>query len=175
MNHILTSRALAILFFLSLCFVFLAMAVDADGMSELNERVQRLEDRQAIRNLIVDYGMFHDHRDYRSLAALFAAEGEWVSGMGSGKGPAGVFQLMDDMIGHNPLPGGSGTFHVLANDRIGVDGDTASAVTKWMYITPGGDGSPNTVLLGHYNDQFIREDGTWKFLRREAPVDLPAS
>jgi len=29
-------------------------------------------------------------------------------------------------------------------------------------------------LLGHYTDQFIREKGRWKFLLREAPVDLPA-
>jgi len=31
------------------------------------------------------------------------------------------------------------------------------------------------VFLGRYEDQFIRENGVWKFLRREAPVDLPAT
>jgi hypothetical protein len=28
------------------------------------------------------------------------------------------------------------------------------------------------VFLGHYDDQFVRENGEWKFLRREAPVDI---
>jgi hypothetical protein len=30
------------------------------------------------------------------------------------------------------------------------------------------------VFLGHYDDRFIRENGAWKFLRREAPADIPA-
>jgi SnoaL-like domain len=80
---------------------------------------------------------------------------------------------MDRTIGHNPKPEGSGTFHLLTNDQIVIDGDRASATTKWLYITPGEDGAPKAVYLGHYDDQFIREDGEWKFLRREAPVDIP--
>ena len=167
-------RPLLLLVTLSSVLTPLAGFAADTELQALEQRIQALEDREAIRTLILDYGTFHDHRDYRSLAALFAREGEWVSGMGSGKGPDGVFKLMDDTIGHNPLPDGSGTFHVLTNDRITVNGDRAEAVTKWMYVTPGENGGPDTVLLGHYNDQFIREDGQWKFLRREAPVDLPA-
>jgi hypothetical protein len=40
-------------------------------------------------------------------------------------------------------------------------------------MTPGDEGAPRTVFLGHYDDEFIRENGAWKFLRREAPVDIP--
>lgn len=144
-----------------------------NALAELAARVQVLEDREEIRNLILAYGTAHDHRDYRSFANLFAREGEWVSGMGSGKGPDGVFKLMDEMIGHNPLPQGSGTFHVMSNEKIDIEGGRASALTKWIYITPDSDGKPGLTILGHYNDEFIREDGQWKFLRREAPVDLP--
>ena len=95
-------------------------------------------------------------------------------GLGSAKGRQAIFELMDETIGHDPQPGGSGTFHVLTNDQIEIDGDLASATTKWVYITPGDDNRPQLVYLGHYDDQFIREDGEWKFLRREAPVDIPA-
>lgn len=147
----------------------------AQDIEALTARVQVLEDREAIRQLILDYGTFHDHRDYRSLSTLFASNGVWESGMGRGEGPDGVFKLMDDTIGHNPLPDGSGTFHLLTNDRIVVDGDRASAVTKWLYVTAGANGSPNTAILGHYDDEFIRENGVWKFLRRQAPMDLPAA
>ena len=170
-----TNRFRILIAFLSL-FVVVVLLTQRPGSSpELAGRVQALEDQDAIRKLILDYGTFHDHRDYRSLAALFASNGVWESGMGRGEGPDGVFELMDRTIGHNPLPEGSGTFHVLTNDRIAVDGDRAEAVTKWLYITPGEGGGPNTLLLGHYNDTFIRENGTWKFLRREAPVDLPVT
>lgn len=150
-----------------------AMAARADDLADLAARVRVLEDREAIRALILAYGQAHDHRDYRTFADLFAANGEWVGGLGSAKGPQAIFELMNRTIGHNPLPNGSGTFHLMTNDQIDIDGDRASAVTKWLYLTPGDDKAPRMVFLGHYDDQFIRENGVWKFLRREAPVDLP--
>lgn len=150
-----------------------ASAVRADELGDLAARVRVLEDREAIRALILAYGAAHDHRDYRTFAELFARNGEWVGGLGSAKGPEAIFELMNRTIGHNPLPEGSGTFHLMTNDQISIDGDRASAVTKWLYLTPGDDKAPRMVFLGHYDDQFIRENGEWKFLRREAPVDLP--
>ena len=147
----------------------------ADALEDLAERVQLLEDREAIRELILAYGAAHDKRDYRTFANLFARNGEWVGGLGSAKGPDAIFELMNRTIGHNPSPEGSGTFHVMANERIQIDGDRASAVTKWIYLTPGDDDAPRIVFLGHYDDEFVREDGEWKFLRREAPLDIPAS
>jgi hypothetical protein len=146
----------------------------AASLESLAARVRVLEDRAAIRALILAYGTAHDHRDYRSFAALFATNGEWVGGLGTAKGPEAIFELMDRTIGHDPQPGGSGTYHVMTNDQIEIRGDLASASTKWIYITPGQDGAPKAVFLGHYNDNFVRENGEWKFLRREAITDIPA-
>ena len=110
-------------------------AADVD-LASVAARVQVLEDREAIRALILAYGQAHDHRDYRTFANLFASNGEWVGGLGSAKGPQAIFELMDKTIGHKPLPNGSGTYHVMTNDQIKLDGDRASATTKWIYITP---------------------------------------
>jgi hypothetical protein len=79
---------------------------------------------------------------------------------------------MDESIGHNPQPEGSGTFHVMTNDQIRIDGDRAAATTKWLYTTPSEDNSPKPTFLGHYDDQFIRENGQWKFLRRQSVSDI---
>jgi uncharacterized protein (TIGR02246 family) len=155
------------------CGALLPRAAPAADLESLAARVQVLEDREEIRALILAYGQAHDHRDYRTFADLFATNGEWVGGLGSAKGPKAIFELMDRTIGHNPQPNGSGTFHVLTNDQIVIDGDRAAATTKWIYITPGDDGAPKLVFLGHYDDRFIRENGKWKFLRREAPADIP--
>jgi uncharacterized protein (TIGR02246 family) len=144
----------------------------ADDLASLAARVRVLEDREDIRALILAYGQAHDHRDYRTFASLFAQNGEWVGGLGSAKGPDAIFALMDKTIGHNPLPNGSGTYHVMTNDQIKIDGDRASATTKWIYVVPGDDKRPKLMFLGHYDDQFIRENGKWKFLRREAPADI---
>jgi uncharacterized protein (TIGR02246 family) len=159
----------------SLIAMTLGQAVAAQDLASLAKRVQVLEDREAIRALILAYGQAHDHRDYRTFANLFASNGEWVGGLGTAKGPQAIFELMDKTIGHNPLPNGSGTYHVMTNDQIKIDGDRASAATKWIYITPGESNKPTLVYLGHYDDQFVRENGEWKFLRREAPADIPAA
>ena len=147
-------------------------AVQADDLASLEARVRVLEDREEIRALILAYGQSHDHRDYRTFASLFAADGEWIGGLGSAKGPDAIFALMDERIGHNPLPDGSGTFHVMTNEQIEIDGDRASATTKWLYITPADDNSPALTYLGHYDDQFIRENGRWRFLRRQSISDI---
>jgi len=161
------------------CSFFLALAAApqarADALEDLAKRVQLLEDREAIRELILTYGAAHDNRDYRTFASLFAREGEWVGGLGSAKGPDAIFELMNRTIGHNPRPEGSGTFHIMANERIEIDGDRAKARTQWLYLAPGEDRAPRMVYLGHYDDEFVREDGQWKFLRREAPLDIPAT
>ncbi len=48
----------------------------------------------------------------------------------------------------------------------------ASSVTKWLSLTPGDDKAPKATYLGHYDDQFVRENGHWKFLRRESVSDI---
>jgi hypothetical protein len=152
----------------------LTPALAADDLESLAARLDVLEAREEIRALIMAYGQAHDNRDYRTFSTLFASNGEWVGGLGSAKGPQAIFELMDRTIGHNPQPNGSGTYHVMTNDQIKIDGDRASATTKWLYVTPGENNTPTLVFLGHYVDEFIRENGEWKFLRREAPADIPA-
>jgi uncharacterized protein (TIGR02246 family) len=148
------------------------VAAAADSVEALAKRVQVLEDREAIRALILAYGAAHDHRDYETFASLFATNGEWIGGLGSAKGPDAIFALMDKSIGHNPLPQGSGTFHVMTNDQIEIDGDRASATTKWVYLTAADDNSPKLTYLGHYDDEFVRENGRWRFLRRQSFSDI---
>jgi hypothetical protein len=159
----------------ALCLAPVAALAQTVDLNALAARVQALEDREAIRALILAYGEAHDGRDYRTFSELFAAEGEWVGGLGSAKGPTAIFELMDGTIGHNPQPNGSGTYHVMTNDQIVLNGNRAAATTKWIYITPNDANEPRMVFLGHYDDQFIRENGVWKFLRREAPADIPAN
>jgi 3-phenylpropionate/cinnamic acid dioxygenase small subunit len=167
-------RALMRWMLASVAVGLLTPALAADDLESLAARLDVLEAREEIRALIMAYGQAHDNRDYRTFSSLFASNGEWVGGLGSAKGPQAIFELMDRTIGHNPQPNGSGTYHVMTNDQIKIDGDRASATTKWLYVTPGENNTPTLVFLGRYVDEFIRENGEWKFLRREAPADIPA-
>ena len=40
-------------------------------------------------------------------------------------------------------------------------------------IRRGEGDQPVLALLGHYDDVLAREDGHWKFKRRQAQIDIP--
>ena len=141
----------------------------------LQARVQRLEDIEEIRVLLADYGRFLDAHDLAAYSHLFARDGEWVGGFGSAKGPAGIQALMEKNLGPGPSRKPGSTFHVLTNFIIDVHGDTATAWSRWVFVTTGADNRPTPAMGGHYDDTLIREDGHWKFERRAAVNDIPQS
>jgi uncharacterized protein (TIGR02246 family) len=154
---------------------FAAPLVLAADIDELAARVQQLEDREEIRELLLAYGRALDTRDFIAFSELFAEEeGEWVGGLGAAKGRQAIFELMDKSIGHNRPRTGPASHHVFSNEQITVDGDSASATTKWIFVMQNDEASPRWVYLGHYDDTFVREDGRWRFLKRQAFTDIPA-
>ena len=134
-------------------------------------RLQRLEDMEEIRTLLLDYGRFLDSRDLVAYSRLFAKDGEWVGGFGSARGPEEILAFMQKNLGTGPNRGN--TFHILSNCEIVVDRDSATAWSRWTFITPGGDGKPVISQAGRYDDTLVREDGRWKFKRRVASNDTP--
>src|SRR5271165_7249420 len=79
-------------------------AADDHGDKSLAARVQRLEDQEEIRMLLVDYGRSLDARDFVKYSSLFAKDGEWSGGFGTAKGPAAIKAMMDKEIGSTPAP-----------------------------------------------------------------------
>lgn len=145
----------------------------AQNDASVAARLQRLEDIEQIRTLLLDYGRFLDSRDLNAYSRLFAQDGEWVGGFGSAKGPAGILEFMQKNLGTGPNRNGS--YHILSNFEIDVKGDTATAWSRWTFIVPGADGKPVISQAGRYDDQLVRENGRWKFKRRTASNDIPAA
>ena len=139
---------------------------------DLASRVQHLEDIEEIRNVLLDYGRFLDSRDFEAYSQLFAEDGEWIGGFGTVKGPEAIHEFMVDAI---PGPNSGNTYHLLSNFVIEVDGDNASAWSRWAFVTGGTNDRPALAQGGQYDDILIREDGRWKFMRREAVLDIPVS
>jgi hypothetical protein len=139
-------------------------------------RIQRLEDIEEIRNLLTNYGRFLDAHDLVAYSHLFAKDGEWIGGFGTGKGPAGVLALMEkNLPPANPASKPGSSYHLLTNLEIDVHGDTATAWSRWTYTVTGADNKPAMFYGGHYDDALVREDGRWKFRRRVAANDIPHS
>jgi len=144
----------------------------AQSDSSLAARLQRLEDMEEIRTLLLDYGRHLDSRDLAAYSRLFAKDGEWVGGFGSVQGPAGIQAFMEKNLGTGPNR--TNTYHLLTNFVIEVKGDTATAWSRWTFVTPVPDGRPVIAQAGRYDDNLVRENGRWRFKRRVASSDLPA-
>jgi hypothetical protein len=73
-----------------------------------------------------------------------------------------------------PRPGPRGV-HLMTNEIIEVSGDRATAWSRWTYVIRSADNKPVPALAGHYDDEFVRENGGWKFKRRSVGGDIPYS
>jgi len=134
-------------------------------------RLQRFEDREEIQSLLLDYGRFLDSRDFKSYAGLFAKDGEWVGGFGSVSGPANIQAFMEKNMGTGPNR--ANNYHLLSNFVIAVQGDTATAWSRWAFVVPG-QGGATISQAGRYDDTLVREGGRWRFKRRVASNDTGA-
>ena len=131
-------------------------------------RLQRFEDKAEIEALLLDYGRHLDSRDFAAYSALFAKDGEWVGGFGTVAGPANIKAFMEKAMGTQPNT--AKNYHLLSNFVITLNGDTATAWSRWAFVVPGERGAAISQA-GRYDDTLVRENGRWKFKKRVASND----
>ncbi|MCB2089465.1 MAG: nuclear transport factor 2 family protein [Sphingomonadaceae bacterium] len=137
---------------------------------DLTSRLQRLEDLEAIRNLIASYGPLADSGDAQGLARLWAEDGEYaVGGFGTARGHAEIAALIEGEV-HQQLMAG-GCAHVLSPHRVMLDGVRAEATGYSVVFRKAGDSheawrvSANRWLLERTGA------GWWVKRRENAPLD----
>lgn len=132
-------------------------------------------DRAEIHRLLVDYGSTLDARDFDGFAALFARDGVYVAGTGDGVSGPEAGALMERVFAENALGFGEPNFHLFFNEVVTFDDpDHAHASSMSLYMVPGDDGAPTPAMMARYRDSLVREDGAWKFARREVESLMPA-
>jgi uncharacterized protein (TIGR02246 family) len=138
----------------------------------LEQRLQRLEDVDAIRELLVAYGRNFDKRDFPAYANLFAKDGVWVggaAGVQSYQGPDAIRAMGEKGYPPSVFPG---AYHIMSNFAIELTGpDTAQSWSRWTFVVNGVHKEPVIFRGGYYEDTFVREDGRWKFKRRVVATD----
>jgi ketosteroid isomerase-like protein len=134
-------------------------------------RLRQVEDQLAIQRVLVEYSARIDARDFEGYADLFAREGTWQNGNTVRKGRSEIVQMLVGIFG-TPEPGfvNRADYHLVSNPQVDVEGDRATARSRHLLLMRGPGGEPVPELAGLYEDEFIREDGEWKILRR---VDNP--
>lgn len=137
------------------------------GIEELEARIRRIEDIEAIRKLkatycdLVDAGL-GDPANLEALLSHFTKDAKLDFGMGEASRHEGVDGAR---LFFGKLVGPSITFcmHMLHNSFIEVDGDRAKG--RWYFEVPAVDAASGKAqwMAGRYNEEYAREGGEWKF------------
>jgi hypothetical protein len=130
-------------------------------------------DRAEIEDLTARYLFAMDYNDPRAYADCFARDAvlDWAKGVIEGR--EAIFEEAKVILAHNV-----GTFkdrhgnpaklrHTACHTAMRVEGDRAWTTGFWWEMTNGGaDGGVATPSFGTFQDELVREDGRWKFMRR---------
>jgi len=171
LRRLLTSVVLFAIPFIAYAFAWNALAAQSGKAAKesVETRLQRFVDRDEIQGVLLEYGRALDARDFTAYSNLFAADGEWIGGFGAVKGPANIKAFMEKNMGTNGNP--TNNYHLLSNFVIKVNGDTATAWSRWAFVQPQTTGGATIAQAGRYDDTFVRENGAWKFKKRTASND----
>lgn len=134
-------------------------------LAALEERMQAVEDVNAIRNLKSLYAAYCDNNyNPDGIASLFTDDAVWESkGLGRFEGREAIRDF---------FRGVSHVFtfaiHYSLNGQIDVNGDTAEA--QWYLFMPCTLGVDNRAMwrAGIDHETYIRVDGEWKFSSKES-------
>jgi uncharacterized protein (TIGR02246 family) len=148
-------------------------------IAQLAARLKVLEDKEEIHALMMEYGRTLDNRDFAGFAALFARDAEYGGARGAlQKGPAAIRALLEMQLARNAAPQPGRDYHFFYNETIEVNGDTATALSKGAFYVTNENRKLETGAAVNYHDEFIREDGKWKFKKRvlgERPANAGAT
>ena len=139
-------------------------------------RLQVLEDREAIRALLVSYARTLDERDFAGFEQLWAKDAEFVGGANnSAKGPAAIRDLLQGLLKVNAAPVPGRDWHLVMNQTVDVTGDTATGFSRGTWVVTDPEKKLQVSIIANYYDQFVREGGRWKFKRHQIGGTAPAS
>lgn len=141
-------------------------------MAELEARLRRLEDAEAIRTLIARYGPLADAGEAQAVAALWAEDGEYdIGGFGTRRGREEIAGAIDAPF-HRQLMA-EGCAHVLTPPAIDLDGDLAIAINHSFVARRDGDSDGWRVWRVSANRwELLRTAEGWRVARRvNRPID----
>lgn len=132
-------------------------------LAAYRERVERLEDRDAIENLQAYFGYYFDKGLWDEVGDLFADDGSFEYGQ------RGVYIGKDRirrallLFGPEQLGEGYLNNHMQLQSIITVAPDGRTATARWQGMVQLAEPGANGVWgVGIYENEYVKERGTWK-------------
>jgi hypothetical protein len=146
---------------------------------ELDHRIQRIEDENAIENLQRTYGFLVDKALWHEVADLFTDDGTLeIGGRGVFAGKSRIYQYLL-FLGKEGPQYGRLMDHMQLQPVVHVAPDGRTAQGRWRFLARGGElpltGAPGTpgsgtgyLGMGTYENEYVKQDGTWKIRKLHA-------
>ncbi|MCR5078045.1 MAG: nuclear transport factor 2 family protein [Prevotella sp.] len=136
----------------------------------IEDRLQRIEDKLALKNLVDTFSTLADIKDTKAQTLLFTEDavvnsyqdGKLISSYTGrddiGKAFAKYLSLFDTV------------YHINGQQTIQIDGDHATGTSYSQVILIGTQDGVKTQLLRGvvYHDDYVRQNGRWLIAKRES-------
>jgi hypothetical protein len=133
-------------------------------LDALETEIQSLEDSKAIKRLQRAYGYYVDKKLTDEVAALFSADATVeIGGLGVYVGRDRIADFYDWVM-DGPLEDGELFNHMILQGVVDVDADGRTAKGRWRaLIQTGTDGESAVWTEGPYENEYVKEEGVWRF------------
>jgi ketosteroid isomerase-like protein len=141
---------------------------DESLVKELLARIDRLESRQAMRDLVTDYCQGFDRGDYDRFLSIWWEDCVWDIGppFGAFAGHAGIEKAVKEVL----WPVWRETHHLTSNLKVAfVDADNARGECDVDCMGATRDDVVQ-MISATYRDHFQRRNGVWKIARRDVTI-----
>ena len=132
----------------------------------LAQRIDELESRMAITDLIAAYTHAFDREDRDLMISIWHEDAllDLGEGLGTYKGIDRILEAADGFWTSMDW-----LHHWCPNALVTLDGDTATAAVNLDCLVRGSDGP--VMIGGNYFDRFERRAGQWRFAERRFVMD----
>ena len=118
-----------------------------------------------IERLIVAYAAANDAGEWDAVGAMYVEDGRMSRPTAPDDFIEGRAAILAAFKARPPRT----TRHIVANIRVDVSGDTATATSQILLFT-GADKAP---LVGSYHDKLVKTPEGWRFRERRGSLDFP--
>ncbi|HEX6998054.1 MAG TPA: nuclear transport factor 2 family protein [Gammaproteobacteria bacterium] len=134
-------------------------------LAALEHEIERLEASKAIKRLQRAYGYYADKKLVSELGALFARDATVEIGQsGVYVGRERITEFYRRLLGGEGLTRGELFNHMILQGVVHVSDDAQTAKGRWRALIQIGQHGETAIWAeGPYENEYVKEDGVWKF------------